>query len=65
MKIKYLQDTDTLYIEFKRDGIIRTEDLHESTVMDFDEHCNLCVITKEHAKNRADFPAFSFEQVAV
>jgi uncharacterized protein YuzE len=65
MKIKYFQDTDTLYIEFKRDGITRTEDLDENTVMDFDSQGNICAITMEHAKNRAEFPAFSFEQVAV
>lgn len=65
MKTKYFQDTDTLYIEFKREGITRTEELDENTVMDFDAQGNICAITMEHAKYRAEFPAFSFEQVAV
>lgn len=64
MKIKYFQDTDTLYIEFRNHGITRSEDLDENTLIDFDAQGNICAITMEHAKTRADIPAFSFEQVA-
>lgn len=64
MKIKYFQDTDTLYIEFKASEIAETRDLDENTLMDLDARGNICAITIEHAKERADIPHFSFEQVA-
>jgi uncharacterized protein YuzE len=64
MKIKYFQDTDTLYIEFKPGEITESRDLDENTVLDFDAAGNMCAITIEHAKDRTDIPQFSFEQVA-
>lgn len=64
MKIKYFQDTDTLYIEFRRADIAESRDLDENTLLELDDQGNVCSITMEHAKERADIPAFSFEQVA-
>lgn len=64
MKIKYFQDTDTLYIEFKSAEVAETKDLDEDTLLDLDRDGNICAITVEHAKERADIPHFSFEQMA-
>jgi uncharacterized protein YuzE len=64
MKIKYFQDTDTLYIEFKVAEVAETKDLDENTLIDLDGEGNICAITVEHASNRADIPYFSFEQIA-
>ena len=64
MKIKYFQDTDTLYIEFKAALIAEARDLDENTLLELDGDGNICAITIEHAKDRADIPHFSFEQVA-
>jgi uncharacterized protein YuzE len=64
MKIKYFQDTDTLYIEFRAGNITQTKDLDENTLLELDEQGQVCALTMEHAKERADVPAFSFEQVA-
>ena len=64
MKIKYFQDTDTLYIEFREAEVAETRDLDENTLLDLDAAGNLCGITVEHASTRADIPHFSFEQVA-
>ena len=64
MKIRYYQDTDTLYIEFKPAEVSETRDLDEDTVLDLDRDGNLCAITVEHASRRADIPHFSFEQIA-
>ena len=64
MKIKYFQDTDTLYIEFRGTAIVESRDLDENTLLELDAMGNVCAITMEHAKERADFPTFSFEQVA-
>jgi uncharacterized protein YuzE len=63
MKVKYFQDTDTLYIEFKAVGIVETKDLDENTQLDIDADGRLCAITIEHAGERADLHHFSFEQV--
>jgi uncharacterized protein YuzE len=64
MKIKYFSDTDTLYIEFKASPVAESRDLDENTVLDLDRDGHICAITVEHAKDRADIPQFSFEQVA-
>jgi uncharacterized protein YuzE len=64
MKIKYFQDTDTLYIEFKQGPISQTKDLDENTLLDLDDKGQVCAITMEHARERADIPTFSFEQIS-
>jgi uncharacterized protein YuzE len=64
MKIKYFQDTDTLYIEFRSAPVNETRDLDEDTLLDVDAQGNICAITVEHARERADIPHFSFEQIA-
>lgn len=65
MKVKYFQDTDTLYIELRSGATVsETKDLDENTVLDLDTHGNICAITIEHAKDRTGAPSFSFEQVA-
>ncbi|MBA3492609.1 MAG: hypothetical protein USCGTAYLOR_01613 [Chromatiales bacterium USCg_Taylor] len=64
MKIKYFQDTDTLYIEFRAEAVAETRDLDENTLLDIDGKGNIVAITVEHARDRAEFPYFSFEQIA-
>ena len=66
MKIRYFQDTDTLYIEFRTAQVAETRDLDENTLLDVDDEGNICGITVEHAQKRVeDIPHVSFEQVAV
>ena len=62
MKLKYFQDTDTLYIEFRAVEVAETKDLDENTLLDFDREGNICAITIEHAGERAESPHFSYEQ---
>ena len=64
MKIQYFPETDTLYIEFKTAEVAESNDLDENTILDLDQHGNICGITVEHASQRADIPRFSYEQVA-
>jgi len=64
MRIKYFQDTDTLYIEFKAVEVSQTRDLDQDTQLDIDKDGNISAITVEHARDRADIPHFSFEQIA-
>ena len=54
MNIKYFEDTDTLYIEFKSTQVAESKDLDENTILDLDQHGNICSITIEHASQRAD-----------
>jgi len=64
MTIKYFQDTDTLHIEFSAAEVAETRDLDENTQLDIDKDGNICSTTIEHARDRADIPHFSFEQIA-
>ncbi|MBD9359315.1 DUF2283 domain-containing protein [Methylomonas fluvii] len=63
MKIKYFEDTDTLYIEFREATILETRDYDDNTLIDIDATGQVCGITLEHAKHRVDLPAFSYEQI--
>ena len=44
--------------------ITETRELDENTLFELDAVGNVCAITLELAKERADFSAFSFEQIA-
>jgi uncharacterized protein YuzE len=63
MKLKYFQDTDTLFIEFRAVDVAATKDLDENTILDLDRSGNICGITIEHASERTDIPTFSYEQI--
>ncbi len=63
MKIKYFQDTDTLHIEFRGVDVAETRDLDENILLDLDREGDICAITIEHASERAEIPAFSYEQI--
>jgi len=66
MKIRYFQDIDTLYIEFRAAQLAETRDLDENTLLDVDDEGNICGLTVEHAQKRVeDIPHVSFERVAV
>ncbi len=64
MKIKYFEDTDTLYIELRAAKVVETNDLDENTLLDLDENGKICGLTIEHATERVDLPNFSFERLA-
>ena len=64
MKIRYFEDTDTLYIELMAGAVAETRDLDENTLVDVDEHGQMLAITIEHAQDSAELPNFSFEKIA-
>lgn len=64
MKIRYFEDTDTLYIEFRDEGIVETRDLDENTTIDLDAQGNVLAITFEHASTRTDLDRFTVEGIA-
>ena len=63
MNVKYFPDTDTLYIELCSSEVAETRDLDEDSLLDLDAQGRLCAITIEHAGERMEIPAFSYEQV--
>jgi uncharacterized protein YuzE len=64
MKVQYFEDTDTLYIEFRRDDIADTKDLDENSALDLDASGNVCAITLEHASARTDVRHLTVEGIA-
>lgn len=64
MKIKYFQDTDTLYIELRSGSVVETRDLDEETLIDLDQAGSVVALTLEHASRRADTLRVSYEQIA-
>jgi uncharacterized protein YuzE len=63
MKIRYFEDTDTLHIELKPGNVAETRDLDENTLVDVDATGQMLAITIEHAQERAELPAFSYELI--
>jgi len=53
MSFKYFQDTDTLYLEFRKAEIAESTDLDENIILDLDQSGNICGMTVEHARQRA------------
>ena len=64
MKVKYFEETDTLYIEFRDSGITESRDLDEDTVLDLDAGGNVCAITFEHASRHTDVRHLTVEGIA-
>ena len=64
MKVKYFEDTDTLYREFRNQAIRQSKDLDESTVLDLDAEGNVCAITFEHASQRTNVQHVTLEGIA-
>jgi len=52
--MKYYDDTDTLYIEFKESDVVETKDLDDNTLLDLDQNGQIISITLEHASQRTD-----------
>ncbi len=63
MKVRYFEDTDTLYIELRDGDVAASRDLDENTLIDVDADGRLVAITIEHAKDRAELSNFLYERV--
>jgi uncharacterized protein YuzE len=64
MKVKYFEDTDTLYIEFRNEAISESKDLDGNTVVDLDAEGHVCAITFEHASQRTNVQQVTLEGIA-
>jgi uncharacterized protein YuzE len=64
MKIKYFEDTDTLFIKFNDELISVSINLDEYMQIDLDHEGNVCVMTLQHASRRTDISEFSLEKIS-
>ncbi len=64
MKIKYFEDTDTLYIELSDAEVAETKELNENLYVDLDAEGKVVSLTIEHAKATSGKLDFSYETVA-
>lgn len=64
MKIKYFEETDTLFIQLGDKTVVETKDLNDNVVVDVDENGNVVSLTIEHVKARQGSMDFSYELIA-
>ncbi len=63
MKIKYFPDTDTALVEFSAKEIHETIEISENVYIDVDSNGNVVSMTIEHAREHADLPYLSYQQI--
>ncbi len=54
MKIKYYKDTDTLYIDLSSKTSVRSDEIAEGIVIDYDKDGNLVGIDIDNATKKMD-----------
>ena len=57
MKIKYVQDTDTLHIEFWAAEVDEAQTVDVNTLLELDGEGRLCAMTIKHASDRIAMPS--------
>ena len=63
MKVKYFPDTDTLLVSLSDKKIVETRDLNENVLIELDGKGRVVSLTIEHAKQQANLPFLSYEQI--
>ena len=64
MKVKYFEDTDTLYVKLSDSEVAETKELNENLYVDLDADGRVVSLTIEHAKATSGKLDFSYETVA-
>lgn len=64
MKIRYFEDTDTLYIQLNNKEITRTESVTENILFDLDESGKIVALTIEHAEASQESVEFIYKKAA-
>ena len=64
MKVKYFEDTDTLYVKLSDSEVAETKELNENLYVDLDAEGRVVSLTIEHAKATTGKLDFSYETVA-
>ena len=63
MKVKYFPETDTALVEFSERAVVETKEINENIYIDLDALGNLVAMTVEHARQQANLPNLSYEQI--
>ena len=63
MRIKYFSDTDTALVEFSDNIVEETREISENVYIDVDKKGNLVSMTIEHARECAQLPDLSYQQI--
>lgn len=63
MKIRYFEDTDTLYIELKDQVPTQTEELNDNVLLELDSEGKVVGLTIEHVKRETGKLDFSYETI--
>ena len=61
--MKYFPETDTALVEFSDREGAETKVLNENIYIDLDVSGNLVAMTVEHARQQANLPDLSYEQI--
>ncbi len=64
MKVRYFEDTDTLYIELSDREPAQTQELNDNVLLELDKDGTVVGLTIEHAKQAHGKLDFSYETVA-
>ncbi|MFQ5709086.1 MAG: DUF2283 domain-containing protein [bacterium] len=64
MKIKYFEETDTLYVQLSDSKVAETKELSENLHGDLDSDGKVVSLTIEHAKAPSGKIDFSYETIA-
>jgi uncharacterized protein YuzE len=64
MKVRYFEDTDTLYIELSDKKPASTEELNDNVMLELDKSGKVVGLTIEHVKQNQGKLDFSYETVA-
>ena len=63
MKVKYFEDTDTLYISLSSKEPTETKEFNENLFLELDSDGHVVALTVEHAKNMQGKLDFSYETI--
>lgn len=64
MKVRYFEDTDTLYVELSDGEPAQTQQLNDNVLLELDKDGKVVGLTIEHAKQSRGRLDFSYETVA-
>lgn len=64
MKVKYFEETDTLFVGLSDSEVVETKELTENLYIDINSEGKVVSLTIEHAKESSGKLEFSYETIA-
>lgn len=65
MKLSYYPDTDSLYIDFSSKKSVRSTEISEGVVLDYDSEGNITGIDIDNASKKIDLEDMSFSKIPI